>query len=214
MAISVLIVDDHTVVSEGLRYLIDAQKDIQVVGYAADGREAVNKARALKPDVVVMDISMPGLNGIEATRQIGDRLKNTNVVILSMHANHEYVLRALHAGARGYVLKKSAGQEVVDAIRAVYSGRHFFSPAITEIVIDDYLKERRHTSPLDSLSARERQILQMTAEGHGTQAIAKAMSLSPKTVDTYRSRMMNKLGITNRSALIKFAIQHGVTSAE
>jgi DNA-binding NarL/FixJ family response regulator len=214
MSIGVLLVDDHTVLAEGLRFLIEAQDDLRVVGSATDGRSAVNLARKLKPQVVVMDISMPDLNGIEATRLICERSNDIGVVILSMHSNQEYVLRALRAGARAYLLKKSAGKEVVAAIRAVCLGGRYLSPEIVGAVIDDYLRDRPVTDPLDALSSRERQILQLVVEGKPNSAIAQSLSLSPKTVETYRSRVMQKLHIDSVPALVKFAIQQGLTTIE
>ena len=211
MSITVLIVDDHTVVSEGLRGLIEAQDDMRVVACVTDGREAVNKARELKPDVVLMDIAMPNLNGIEATHLIRRRMETTQVVILSMHSNQEYVLRALEAGARGYVLKKSASNEVVDAIRTIHKGGRYLSQKLVESGIDDRLREGAITDPLDVLSSRERQVLQLLVEGKANAVIALSLSLSPKTVETYRARLMQKLNIEDIPSLVKFAIQHGVT---
>jgi len=214
MSIAVLIVDDHAVVSEGLRSLIEAQDDMHVVACVADGREAVNKARELKPDVVLMDIAMPNLNGIEATHLIRTRLETTQVVILSMHSNQEHVLRALQAGARGYVLKKSASKEVVDAIRTAHQGGRYLSQKLVESVIDELLRDGSITDPLDVLSSRERQVLQLLVEGQSNAMIARSLSLSPKTVETYRARVMQKLNIDDIPSLVKFAIQHGVTSLE
>jgi DNA-binding NarL/FixJ family response regulator len=214
MSITVLIVDDHTVVSEGLRSLIEAQDDMRVVACVADGREAVNKARELKPDVVLMDIAMPNLNGIEATHLIRTRMETTQVVILSMHSNQEYVLRALEAGARGYVLKKSASKEVVDAIRSAHQGGRYLSQKLVESAIDDLLRDGAITDPLDALSSRERQVLQLLVEGKSNAVIARSLSLSPKTVETYRARLMQKLNIDDIPSLVKFAIQHGVTPLE
>lgn len=213
MNIRVLIVDDHVVMAEGLRHLIEAQPDLLAVGCVADGREALRKVVELKPDVVMMDIAMPELNGIEATRMIGQRAPETRVVILSMHSNQEYVLRALQAGARGYLLKKNAADEVLMAIRAVHAGRRFLSRQIAEGVIDDYLRSGTG-SPLDALSSRERQVLQLLVESKATAVIAESLSLSPKTVETYRSRVMQKLGIEDMPSLVKFAIQHGLTSVD
>lgn len=214
MSIAVLIVDDHAVVSEGLRSLIEAQDDMRVVACVADGREAVNKARELKPDVVLMDIAMPNLNGIEATHLIRTRLETTQVVILSMHSNQEYVLRALQAGARGYVLKKSASKEVVDAIRTAHRGGRYLSQKLVESAIDDLLRDGSITDPLDVLSSRERQVLQLLVEGKSNAVIARSLSLSPRTVETYRARVMQKLNIDDIPSLVKFAIQHGVTPLE
>ena len=168
----------------------------------------------LHPDVVVMDIAMPELNGIEATLQIHDVSPSTQVLVLSMHSTTEHIFRALQAGARGYLLKDSAGAEVVDAVRAVHAGRRYLSQKIASAVIDDYISDRQRASPLDSLSRRERQILQMVAEGKSSAEAAVILFLSPKTVDTYRSRMMQKLGIADVPSLVKFAIQHGVTQLE
>jgi DNA-binding NarL/FixJ family response regulator len=214
MAIRVLVVDDHAVVSEGLRHLIDAQDDIHVIGLAADGREAVKKANELRPDVVIMDVAMPDLNGIESTRLICDRLERTRVVILSMHSGQEQVLRALRAGARGYVLKKSAGNEVVDAIRAVHRGDRYLSKELVESAIADSLLDHPAADSLAALSSRERQVLQLVVEGKSNAAIARTLSLSQKTVETYRSRLMQKLQIENVPDLVKFAIKQGLTPLE
>jgi DNA-binding NarL/FixJ family response regulator len=209
--IKVLLADDHAVVRDGLRVLLEAQSDISVVENAANGRQAVRLALQLHPDVVVMDIAMPELNGIEATQQIHDASPSTQVLILSMHSTTEHIFRALRAGARGYLLKDSAGTEVVDAVRAVHAGRRYLSQKIASTVLDDYISERHRSSPLDSLSPRERQILQLVAEGKSSAEVAALLFLSPKTVDTYRSRMMQKLSIGDLPTLVKFAIQHGVT---
>lgn len=209
--IRVLLVDDHAVVRVGLRALLEAQSDIEVVGDAANGREALRKSQQLNPDVVVMDIAMPELNGVEATQQMHDANPSTQVLILSMHSTTEHIFRALQAGARGYLLKDSAGSEVVDAVRVVHAGRRYLSHKIAANVIDDYIAERHRVSPLESLSRRERQVLQLVAEGKSSAAIATMLLLSPKTVDTYRSRMMTKLGIADLPSLVKFAIRHGVT---
>ncbi|MCC7326856.1 MAG: response regulator transcription factor [Burkholderiales bacterium] len=212
--IRVLLADDHAVVRDGLRALLEAQADIEVVGDAANGREVLREAKQLHPDVVVMDIAMPELNGIEATQQLHDALPSTQVLILSMHSTTEHIFRALQAGARGYLLKDSAGSEVVDAVRVVHAGRRYLSHKIAAGVIDDYIAERHQRSPLDSLSGRERQILQLVAEGKSSAEVAAMLFLSPKTVDTYRSRMMHKLGIGDLPGLVKFAIQHGVTQLD
>lgn len=214
MAISVFLVDDHTVVRDGLRFLLEAQGDIKVVGNANDGRDAVRQVSILKPDVVVMDIAMPELNGIEATLQIQKKCPSARVVILSMHSTAEHIRQALQAGAQGYVLKKSAGEEVVEAVRAVNAGRGYLSKAIAGIVIDDYKYLKPAPSPLENLTRRERQILQLIAEGKSNTEAAQILFLSPKTVETYRSRMMQKLGISNLRGLMKFAVQHGLTSLE
>ena len=212
--IEVLLADDHAVVRDGLRVLLEAQPDISVVGDVANGREAVRFVMQQHPDVVVLDIAMPELNGIEATQQIHDGSPSTQVLILSMHSTSEHIFRALQAGARGYLLKESAGTEVVDAVRVVNLGRRYLSQKIASTVLDDYISERSRASPLDNLSPRERQILQLVAEGKSSAEAAAMLFLSPKTVDTYRSRMMQKLGIGDLPSLVKFAIQHGVTQLD
>jgi len=214
MPIHVFLADDHAVVRDGLRFLLEAQGDIKVIGDAANGRDAVRQVQQLRPEVVLMDIAMPELNGIEATRQIREACPTTQVVILSMHATSEHIFRALQAGARGYLLKESAGQEVVDAVRAVYAGRRYLSQRIAETVIDDYLRQyptAEGASPLERLTPREREILQLVAEGKSSAEIAVLLYLSPKTAETYRSRLMRKLGVRDLPSLVKFAIQHGLT---
>jgi DNA-binding NarL/FixJ family response regulator len=212
MTITVLIADDHAVVRDGLRLLLENQSDIRVIGEVADGREAVDAAWRLKPDVVVMDLAMPHLNGAAATAQILEKQESTRVVMLSMHSTAEHVFRALQAGALGYLRKESAGSEVVDAIRTVHAGRRYLSQKITESVVDDYIRKRAVESPLESLSQREREILQLLVEGRSGTEIARLLHVSPKTVDTYRSRMMQKLGIGDLPGLVKFALQHGLTT--
>jgi DNA-binding NarL/FixJ family response regulator len=210
--INVLLADDHAVVRDGLSFILQAEGDIDVVASVANGRQAVSRAQALQPDVVLMDITMPELNGIEATALIRESCPEVRVIILSMLGTSEHVFRALQAGASGYLLKESAGQEVVEAVRAVAAGQRYLSPAITDIVVGDYLlrADGNEVSPLESLSPREREILQLVVEGKSSAEIAGLVHLSPKTVDTYRSRAMAKLGVTDLPALVKFAIQHGL----
>lgn len=212
--IRVLLADDHAVVRDGLRALLEAQPGIEVVGDVSNGREAVRESQRLRPDVVVMDIAMPDLNGIEATLQMQDVCPSTRVLILSMHSTTEHIFRALRAGARGYLLKDSAGVEVVEAVRDVHAGGRYLSKRIAATVVDDYISERHRSSPLDCLSRRERQILQLIAEGKTSTEVGTMLFLSPKTVDTYRSRMMHKLGIGDLPNLVKFAIQHGITQLD
>ena len=217
MSITILIADDHRVVLDGLRLLLETKGDIKVVGEAVTGREAVQKARELKPDIVIMDIAMPELNGIEATEQISRLLPATRIIILSMHSTTEHVMRALKAGAQGYLLKESTGAELMDAVRAVSAGHRYMSQKISDILIDKYVDhpdKRLAENPLDCLSPREREILPLVAEGKTSLEIAQIIFLSPKTVETYRSRLMQKLGIKNIPDLIKFAIQQGVTPLE
>jgi DNA-binding NarL/FixJ family response regulator len=211
MTITVLLADDHSILRDGLAALLETQEGISVAGHARDGREAVRKAMELKPDIAIMDIVMPELDGIEATRLIAKSLPLTRVVILSMYSTTEHIFRALQAGAKGYLLKESAGAELVTAVRSVHAGRRFLSQKITESVVDDYVREHVATDPLGTLSARERQILQLVAEGRSSADIARVLSLSPKTVDTYRSRLMQKLDIDNFASLVKFAVACGLT---
>jgi DNA-binding NarL/FixJ family response regulator len=211
--IKVLIADDHAVLREGLAALLSAQPDITVVGGAANGREALNLARELAPDLVVMDVAMPELNGIEAARELARRDPPIPVVMLSMHSGIEHVTRALQAGAAGYLLKDSAGREIIEAVRAVHAGRRYLSPPVAEIVAQ-HVRSGSPGSPLDLLSPRERQILQLVAEGRTSAAIAATLHLSPKTVETYRSRMMDKLEVADVTGLVKFAIRHGLASPE
>ena len=217
MKITVLLADDHTIVRDGLRYLLEAQPDIEVVGDAADGREAVKLATLLKPDIVIIDITMPELNGIEATYQIRQLCPSTRIIILSMHANTRHIARALEAGAQGYLIKESAGIEVVEAVRAVFAGHNYLSQTVSDTVVTDYVSQRRameYKSPLESLSAREREVLQLVVEGKSSAVIASILNLSPKTVESYRSRLMQKLDISDIPSLVKFAIQQGLTPLE
>lgn len=214
MPISVVLADDHQVVRDGLKTLLEAQADIRVVGSVADGREAVASAAQLKPDVVVMDISMPDMNGVEAARRIHAARAETRIVMLSMHSDAEHVYRALEAGATGYLLKNSAGSELVAAVRAVHAGRRYLTEKINELVIAGYLGENRAASPLESLSKRERDILQHIVDGKNNRETAELLHISVKTVETYRSRMLQKLGIRNVTELVKFAITHGLTQVK
>jgi DNA-binding NarL/FixJ family response regulator len=217
MSITVFIADDHAVVRDGLRFMLGAQHDIKVLGDAAGGHDAVRQVAKLNPDIVIMDINMPELNGIDATYQILDVSPSSQVIILSMYATNEHIFRALQAGVRGYLLKETAGVEIVDAVRAVYAGRRYLSEKISEKVIDEYVDRREKVgtrSPLEHISNREREVLQLVVEGKSSAEIAEILCLSPKTVETYRSRMMRKLGISDLPSLVKFAIQHGLTQLE
>jgi len=214
MTIRVLIADDHGVVAEGLRKLIETQSDMKVVAVVGDGREAVRRTMEKNPDVVLMDIAMPILNGTEATRIIRERRPQTRVIMLSAYSDPVHVYRALKAGASGYISKKSVAKEVVDAIRMVHEGRHYLSGKLTEGLIDHVVHKAASDEPLQRLSSRERQVLQMLAEGHSIAKIAETLYLSPKTVETYRARMMQKLDIGDFASLVRFAIQQGVSPLE
>jgi DNA-binding NarL/FixJ family response regulator len=213
MALRVFLADDHAVVRDGLRYMLEAQGEVEIVGEAVNGFEAVREVERLRPDVVVMDIAMPVLNGTEATQRIGEVSSSTQVVILSMYSSAEHIFQAFQAGALGYVLKESAGMEVFEAVQAVAAGRRYLSQKITETVVDDYVRHRKEAvqqTPLQTLSGREREILQFVVEGKTSSEIAEALYLSPKSVETYRSRLMQKLGLENVSGLVRFAMQHGI----
>ena len=217
MKIRVLIADDHAIVRDGLQVMLGNQPDMEVVGTAQNGREAIQLVDEHQTDVAVMDIAMPDLNGIEATQQILSRHPDLKVIVLSIHDAKTNVFRALRAGVSGYLIKETAGLEVVDAVRAVFRGERYLSQRIADLLIDTwFLNAGTSTEPnlLDSLSPREREILQLVAEGNTSQEIAKRLSISPKTVDTYRSRLMQKIQVKDTAGLVKFAIQHGVISLE
>jgi len=210
---TVFVADDHAVLRDGLATLLAAQSDMEVVGTAANGREAVAEVLRLAPRVAIIDISMPELDGIEAARQILAANPEVHVMILSMHAGAQHVFHALEAGVRGYLLKESASREVIEAVRIVQSGRRYLSPRVAEIVAQG-VSDRSAVSPLSSLSQREREILKLVADGYSSSKIGTMLHLSPKTVDTYRSRMMQKLHVSDLAAVIKLAIQYGLTSLE
>lgn len=211
--ISVFIADDHALIRDGIVAILKAAPDIEVVGTAANGRIAVEQVLALAPDVAILDISMPELDGINATRQILAACPRVAVVILSMHSSAQHVFQALAAGARSYLLKESAGREIAETVRAVHLGRRHLGGRIAEIVAES-ISHGRTTSPIESLSSREREILKLVADGFSSAEIGRRLSLSPKTVDTYRSRLMQKLQITDLAGLIKFAVLHGLTPLE
>jgi DNA-binding NarL/FixJ family response regulator len=213
--IGVLLADDHTLIRAGLRMVVEAQPDLSVVGEAANGREAVAMAQALKPDVVVMDIGMPSLNGIEAARQIRETLPDTQIVMLSMHSDEGYVLRALKAGAKAYLLKDSAEADLAQAIHAAAAGKSFFSPAVGKVLLDDYMRKLQRSGAEDSyelLSPREREILQLVAEGNSSKEIANLLNLSVYTVETHRARVMQKLNLRGIPELTLYAVRKGIIS--
>lgn len=214
MNAKIIIADDHRMVREGLRSLIESQPGLSMIAEARDGLEAVGLSKKHNPDLVVMDISMPNLNGIEATRRIKEGMDKTKVIILSMHADRRYVAEALKAGADGYLLKDAAFVELSQAIRTVLQGKRFLSPAIADLLIDGYLAREDLTQPgaYNLLSAREREVLQMIAEGQATKQIAKELNLSVKTIETYRKHIMDKLDLRSVAQLTKYAIREGLTS--
>ncbi len=214
MKLRILLADDHKIVRDGLRNLLEKDPDILVVGEAEDGREALQLARALSPDVVVMDIAMPELNGIEATRQILAEAQGVKVVALSMHSDKRYVSEMLKAGASGYLLKDCAFEELITAIRTIAKGKIYLSPGIAGVVLEDYIRKGAKTdaSVFSLLSDREREVLQLMAEGKTTKEVAAHLNVSVKTVETHRMHIMTKLDIHSIAALTKYAIREGLTS--
>ena len=213
--IRILLADDHTVMRNGLRLLLERQPNLTVVGEASDGRETVRAAESVSPDVVVMDIAMPNLNGIEAARQITATRPETAIVILSMHSDESYVIRALKAGARAYLLKDSAEGDLIAAIHAISEGKSFFSPAISRILVEDYMRqlEQQHVEDTyELLTAREREILQLLAEGKTNKEVASMLNLSVYTVETHRTHILQKLNLHNVPELILYAVRKGIIS--
>jgi len=209
----VLLGDDHTVLRQGLRKILEDRRDWRVVAEAGNGRDAVREAIELNPDVAVLDIGMPLLNGIEATRQIIRRAPTVRILILSMHSDQAYVTQAVQAGARGYLLKESAGSELIAAIAAVVAGKSFFSPAVAQVVFDDYVRsltQRGITDRYDALSEREREVLQLVAEGKSSKEIADVLSISPATVETHRAHLLQKLGLRNTAEVVRYAARRGI----
>jgi len=213
--IRILLADDHTVMRSGLRLLLERQPNLRVVGEAADGRQAVDIAAAEKPDVVVMDIAMPHLNGVEATRQIVTHNSSTAVVILSMHSDESYVIRSLKAGARAYLLKDSAEADLIAAIHAISEGKSFFSPAVSRLLKEDYMHKLAETGAEDSydlLTPREREVLQLVAEGKSNKEVAQLLNLSLYTVETHRTHILQKLNLHSVPELILYAVRKGIIS--
>jgi two-component system, NarL family, response regulator NreC len=204
----ILLADDHSVVRQGFGLILSSQPDFEVVGEAANGREAVERCAELQPDVVVMDVSMPELNGIEATRRLGEVAPRTRVLALSMHKDSVYVREILRAGARGYLLKDSVDSDLISAVRSVAKGEGYLSPAVSDAVLTDY---RKHVSdPIDLLTSREREVLQMIAEGKTNKDIANTLNLSVYTVEAHRGRIMEKLNLHSTGELVRFAIRNGL----
>jgi two-component system response regulator NreC len=211
----ILLGDDHTLLRQGLRKILQERPDWEVVAEAGDGREAVRQALAVQPDIAILDIGMPLMNGIEATRQIVRRQPETHVLILSMHADEAYIIQALKAGAKGYLLKDSADTDLIRGVAAVASGKSFFSPAAAKVMLDDYVRhlaERGITDRFDSLSEREREIFQLVAEGRSNKEIADLLSVSPTTIETHRAHVLQKLDVHNTAELVLYAVRRGVIS--
>ena len=213
--ITVLLADDHTVVRQGLRALLEAEEDMSVVGEAENGRQAVQMAKRLQPDVVVMDIAMPRLNGIDATAQIVKKNPDAGVIMLSMYSDEEYLVRTLTAGAKGYLLKDSAETDLVQAVHSVSSGKPFFSPAIAKTLLEDYLRrlqQRGLTDSYDLLSDREKEVLQLLAEGKTNKEVATLLNLSTYTVETHRTHIMQKLNLHNTAEIVLYAVRKKIIS--
>jgi two-component system response regulator NreC len=217
MSVRILLVDDHRIVCEGLEMLIAEQRDMEVVGVASDGREAVRIAREVSPDVVVMDVAMPNLNGVEATRQLIEESPRLRVIALSMHGDKRYVRGMLSAGASGYLLKDCAGEELAQAIRTVVGNQVYLSPAIAGVVVGEFARQDAEVSderPHSRLSPRELEVLQLLAEGHSSREIATILHLSVKTIETHRRQVMDKLQLDSIADLTKYAIREGITSLD
>jgi two-component system response regulator NreC len=213
----ILIADDHAIVREGLRQLLNSQRDMEVAGEAQDGREALEKAKSLRPDVTLLDIAMPGLSGLEAVRLIKEAVPDTQIVVLSMHEKEAYVHQAFTSGALAYVLKASPSTDVLEAIRAAHRGEYFLSSKIKAEVIGRYLESRKEKPAVrgyDLLSEREQQVFRLMVEGNSTNQIADVLCVSPKTVEKHRGNVMNKLGIHDLVALVKYAIKIGIIDPE
>ncbi len=209
MAIKILLVDDHMVLREGLRALLSTENDLHVVGGASNGRDAIEAVDRYHPDVVVTDISMPGMNGIETVRQLRQSHPLLKLIILSMHANQAYVIEALQAGAHGYVVKQADATEVVHAIRAVVAGSAYISPIISKDLTNDYLTRKPSELSLPKLTTREREVAQLIAEGHSTRDISKMLTVSVKTVETHRANIMHKLSTKSATDIVKYALKRG-----
>jgi DNA-binding NarL/FixJ family response regulator len=215
VSIRIILADDHGIVRKGLRFVLEQEPAMEVVGEAGDGREAIRLAEELKPDVVVMDIAMPNLNGIDATAQIVKREPRAGVIILSVHSDESYILRALTAGAKGYLLKDSADNDLVRAVQAVAQGRPFFSPAITQTLLEDYmryLQQRGLEDSYDLLTEREREVLQLLAEGKSNKEVASLLNLSLYTVETHRTHLMQKLNLHNTAEIVLYAVRKKIIS--
>jgi two-component system response regulator NreC len=211
---SILVVDDHAVLREGVRALLSLYDDIEVVGEASEGKEAIRKVQEFMPDVVVMDIAMPGMDGLEATRRIRKKYSKIKVLVLTQHDNKEYILSVIKAGASGYVPKRALGSELVSAIRAVQEGDSFLYPSAATALIEDYLQQNKDRDPFDQLTAREREIFKLIAEGYTSKKIADMLFLSLRTVQGHRLRIIEKLNVRNRTELIKYAMRKGLVSLD
>lgn len=213
---TIILADDHNIVRQSLRLLLEAEADFEVVGEAADGLEVLGLVERLHPDVLVLDLMMPGINGLEVTWQVRQSYPETRVIILSMHANEAYVLAALRNGADGYVLKDASAEDLLQAVREVALGRRYLSPPFSQLSLEKYLEKTQSTAVdiQDALTAREREVLHLAADGHTSAEIAGLLSISPRTAETHRANMMRKLGLHAQADLIRYALQRGIISIE
>ena len=213
--IRILLADDHAVLRAGLRALLNSEADLNVVGEAGDGQETLNQVEALRPDVVVLDLTMPGLSGLDIIEQLTTQYPDTRVLVLTMHADRHYIRHVLQAGGAGYILKSGADTELITAIRQVARGNSYLNPEATQVLLDDYRDKQNEPEPaaphsLETLSDREHEVLVMTALGYSSREIGEMLFISPKTVDTYRQRLMEKLGLESRADLVQYALKHGL----
>lgn len=216
MSLSLFLAEDHQIVRQGLKAILTTIPDIQLIGEAANGREAVRQVERLQPDVLVLDLMMPGLNGLEVARLVAKKSPRTHVVILSMYANEAYVVEALRAGAAAYVLKEFGAEELIKAIRAVVEGKRYLSSTISETALGSYLQKSEGGTgdPYQTLTTREREVLQLTAEGHSGTEIAGRLFISARTVESHRANLMRKLGVRNQKELIRYAVERGIVPKE
>lgn len=212
--IKILIVDDHAMMRDGIKALLSTNEDMDVIGEASEGKEAIEKAQELNPDVIVMDIAMPGMDGLEATRRIIKKNSHIKVLVLTQHNNKEYILSTIKAGATGFVPKRALGSELVLAIRAVYNGESYLYPSAATALVEDYRQQTEEMEPYDKLTAREREILKLIAEGHTSREIADMLYISLKTALGHRAKIMEKLELHNRTDLIKYAMRKGLVTIE
>jgi DNA-binding NarL/FixJ family response regulator len=212
--IKILVVDDHAIMRDGIRALLSLHDDIEIVGEASEGNEAIEKAQELMPDVLIMDIAMPGMDGLEATRRMRKKSPKIKVLVLTQYDNKEYILSVIKAGAAGYVPKRALGSELISAIRAVHQGDSFLYPSAAAALIEDYLQQAKEEEPYNQLTAREREILKLIAEGHTSREITDMLFLSLKTVLGHRSKIMEKLNLHNQTELVKYAMRKGLVSLD
>ena len=212
--IRVMLVDDHAIMRDGIRALLSLNEDIEIVGEASEGKEAIEKAQSLLPDIIIMDIAMPGIDGLEATRRIKKTNPNMKILILSQYNSKEYVITAIKAGASGYIPKRALGSELISAVRGLFRGESFLHPSVATSLIEDYRQQAKDEDPYETLTPREREILKLLAEGKSSREIADSLFISQKTVLGHRTKVMEKLDLHNRADLFKYAARKGLVSLE